>query len=435
MMVSQYDYGYNLQLALWTNGEAVTIAAAKIVSENFTVACSVSGNVVTIPVTTSMTEQFGHFPAELRVTDSLGQVSSKNFDWFVERSPLAVKSTQTYSGDIVEFTAKRVPLNSVVVTMEPIQSGSGDPSPTNVRPITGRTGASVVVGENILQNIAQSVTRNGVTFTVGEDGTITANGTATATTVLILTNADNPVRITANQRYWLIGCPQGGSATTYELMLIQNSEGGGGLAHDYGNGASYSVTQNVIRGVQIVIRNGYTANNLIFKPRFLSATTYSITFTSAGTVYAGTVDLVSGRLEVTHGGYTFTGDETFSGQTPTTYISLNTTQFPKPMKSGAWYADEATLCSHFPKVAGNTEFGVRFGANSTYFYFYKMSEMGFTTFAEFKTWLASAGVQITYPLATPLTYTLTPTQVMSLLGENVVWSPDGEIEVVVPEYY
>lgn len=321
MMVSQYDYGYNLQVALWTNGEPVTITAAEIVSENFTTTCTFSGNVVTIPVTTSMTERFGHFPAELRVTDSTGQVSSKNFDWFVERSPLAVKSTQTYSGDVVEFTAKSVPLSSVVVTMEPIQSGSGDPSPTNVRPITGRTGASVLVNS-------------------------------------------------------------------------EHSETG--------------------------------------------ATTYPITFTSAGTVYAGTVDLVSGLLTVTHG---YLDDWTNVAATWSTanggMVNMATSGWDYPMASGSWFEDASTLCSILQKsngvITGTPT--IRFGNNNGNVYCYGLSDLGIASAADFRTWAADNGLAITYPLATPLTYNLTPTQVMSLLGENVVWSPDGEILVVVPEYY
>lgn len=438
MMVSQYDFGYSLQVALWSNGTPVTITAAEIVSENFTVACTFSGNVVTIPVTTSMTERFGHFPAELRVTDSTGQVSSKNFDFFVERSPLAVKSTQTYSGDIVEFTAKRVPLSSVVVTMEPIQSGSGDPSPTNVRPITGRTGASVVVsGKNLLDNTATTTTKQGLTYTVRDDGTVSVTGTATAASYLAIA-----VNETFDRDVIVNGAPSGVNGVYIQVNTpIRN-------VNDTGDGVTIAAGEQ-INAVRLRIDNGVTVNGVIFKPMIRYATesddtyaqynrtTYPITFTSAGTVYAGTVDLVSGRLEVTHGGYTFTGDETFGmngGNTNIIYFNGNS--LANPMKIGTWNDDENTLCSSFEKVMSNADFGIRFGANSKYIYFYQILNMlGIASIADWKTWLASNNVQITYPLETPLTYNLTPTQVMSLLGENVVWSPDGEVEVVVPEFY
>ena len=39
--------------------------------------------------------------------------------------------------------AKAKPAKSLIVGMEPIQAGSGDPSPDNIRPITGRTGVTV----------------------------------------------------------------------------------------------------------------------------------------------------------------------------------------------------------------------------------------------------------------------------------------------------
>ena len=51
------------------------------------------------------------------------------------------------SGEIASFSdgADDVPMKSLNVTITPKQSGSGDPSPDNVRPITGWTDADVVV--------------------------------------------------------------------------------------------------------------------------------------------------------------------------------------------------------------------------------------------------------------------------------------------------
>lgn len=441
MMVSQYDYGYNLQLALWTNGEAVTIAAAKIVSENFTVACSVSGNVVTIPVTTSMTEQFGHFPAELRVTDSLGQVSSKNFDWFVERSPLAVKSTQTYSGDIVEFTAKRVPLNSVVVTMEPIQDLNGYDSPwpagggKNKLDINNRPSSS---NDHIL--ICNCSLEAG-TYTISA----TVESTSPSETCLVLfiyddnTNSGNAylrnntrssATLTATKKVKEVRFY---SATNYGTSQNHTIQLSNAQIESGSSATTYDPYSNICpitgrTGASVLVNSEYSETG---------ATTYPITFTSAGTVYAGTVDLVSGVLTVTHGGYTFTGDDTFGmngGNTNIIYFNGNS--LTRPMKSGTWIDDASTKCSHFEKVISNADFGIRFGANSKYIYFYQMlNTLGIASIADWKTWLASNNVQITYPLETPFTYTLTPTQVMSLLGENIVWSPDGEVTVVVPEYY
>lgn len=51
--------------------------------------------------------------------------------------------THTVSGDIASFrTPSRVPIESLKFYFLPKQEGSGDPSPTNVRPITGWTGVN-----------------------------------------------------------------------------------------------------------------------------------------------------------------------------------------------------------------------------------------------------------------------------------------------------
>ena len=58
----------------------------------------------------------------------------------------AVKDA-TASGVIASFSdgAEDVPMDSCVVNIEPVQSGSGDPSPSNVRPISGWSEVNVYV--------------------------------------------------------------------------------------------------------------------------------------------------------------------------------------------------------------------------------------------------------------------------------------------------
>ena len=54
--------------------------------------------------------------------------------------------TETASGSVASFETdivRKIP--SLKADIMPVQSGSGDPSPTNIRPITGWTGVSVIV--------------------------------------------------------------------------------------------------------------------------------------------------------------------------------------------------------------------------------------------------------------------------------------------------
>lgn len=52
---------------------------------------------------------------------------------------------ETVSGAIASFDdgADSMPIRKIVATIEPVQAGTGDPSPDNVRPISGWTGATV----------------------------------------------------------------------------------------------------------------------------------------------------------------------------------------------------------------------------------------------------------------------------------------------------
>ena len=52
------------------------------------------------------------------------------------------------SGSIVTFNSayNKIPIKSVICNIDPIQEGSGDPSPDNVRPISGRTGLRLELG-------------------------------------------------------------------------------------------------------------------------------------------------------------------------------------------------------------------------------------------------------------------------------------------------
>lgn len=102
--------------------------------------------------------------------------------------------SHTVSGDIASFrTPSRVPIESLKFHFLPKQEGSGDPSPTNIRPITGWTGLN---GRRARKNllkfnknwVSNPFTSNGITFTVHykQDGSfdyINVKGARTAPNV------------------------------------------------------------------------------------------------------------------------------------------------------------------------------------------------------------------------------------------------------------
>ena len=70
--------------------------------------------------------------------------------------------SHTVSGDIASFrTPSRVPIESLKFHFLPKQEGSGDPSPTNIRPITGWTGLNGKrAGKNIFNIVPLEKTYN-----------------------------------------------------------------------------------------------------------------------------------------------------------------------------------------------------------------------------------------------------------------------------------
>lgn len=126
--------------------------------------------------------------------------------------------------------------------------------------------------KNLLKNTAATQTLSGVTFTVQADGTIIANGTATASAILRLNYFSN--LNLSNGNYVLSGCPAGGSANTYRLDITRNP---GSSINDIGNAIEFEVggsyTPNEIR---CVILSGTVCNNLTFKPMICTKAEWDI---------------------------------------------------------------------------------------------------------------------------------------------------------------
>lgn len=122
--------------------------------------------------------------------------------------------------------------------------------------------------KNLLVTTSTTTTVNGVTYTVNSDGTITANGTATAASEFPLTEGINSAEWAGRI---LSGCPSGGSSSTYRIFEQVYGSPWSYLANDYGDGVALpTTTYNSIRFV-LRVENGQTVNNLVFKPMIRDA--------------------------------------------------------------------------------------------------------------------------------------------------------------------
>ncbi len=93
-------------------------------------------------------------------------------------------------------------------------------------------------------------TESGITWTVNSDGSVTANGTATANSTFIFRQRTEQTKFVAkNTSYILSGCPSGGSKSKYMLYLFVQTQESTNITSgiDYGylvtnNGDIYSLT-------------------------------------------------------------------------------------------------------------------------------------------------------------------------------------------------
>ena len=125
------------------------------------------------------------------------------------------------------------------------------------------------IGDNILPLIDYDKSKNlipypytnttktidGVTFTDNGDGSITVNGKATSSIDFTLCQFTTKKDV----KYFISGCPTGGSSSTYYLHMR-------GFNQDVGKGATIGGVYDFTNTIDIVITEGTTVENLVFTP-------------------------------------------------------------------------------------------------------------------------------------------------------------------------
>lgn len=324
--------------------------------------------------------------------------------------------TDTASGAIASFPdgSDLLPALSLVANIVPKQSGSGTPSPENVRPISGWTEVTVFdTGVNVWDE-------------EWEVGLISA-ATGQNETNSNYSRTKNYCKVVPDTNYYIKNTPS-------PLYLRE-----------------YGANKEYIRYAQIAGNNEITIPSDVYYIRFCwDGTTYnndisinypstdheyhafnpnsSTTTTSLGrTVYGGTVDVVSGVLTVTHA-IVDLGTLLWSRKTDGVFYSWGLQNLVKAISNTTITANG--VCSALQMGSYNAVYNnatldnaIAVGADS---------QLGahcsnYTTAADFKS--AMQGVQLCYELATPQTYQLTPQTINTLSGVNNVWADSGDCSI------
>lgn len=204
-------------------------------------------------------------------------------------------------------------LVKLTTSFSPKQAGTGDPSPENVRPISGYDSVAVTRnGQNFLKfpyysTSGPSVTYNGIDAQVHEDGKLSIHGTTAESGYNFIFQYENDFFIPPGKYYIdVFGAelPVGSSVLVYNhaLGVIANSalnqksftlnEGTG--VRVYINSGESGVQFNIDGlGVILCVQSAPTA--------FIPYTGATATLTLPETIYGGTVDAVTGAGSKTWG--------------------------------------------------------------------------------------------------------------------------------------
>lgn len=382
----------------------------------------------------------------------------------VNKTRLPVTEWQTASGSVVSISdARKRNAKSLSVALEPIQDLShGDPSPTNICPISGRSSVSVYddpkYGGKIWWNQLTKMsatdktdTKFGVIITDNRNGSYTLNGTATqgfnfripdvtyTNGHVYLIHSHPAVCITNDMGYSTDKGSrlQVANASRYVLFSFYVANGSVfdnvtvfpfvcDLTEMFGAGNEPTLEQ--FRALFPKDYYPYNAGTETLVSAVNGDPYISVTLSLGQTVYDGTVDLVSGVMTLSHKLFTLNGSDS-------ELWSLGSySNFRLPI-SGMMTVDSSVVgiiaCDKLLSISfdnrGSATQPCIMCADGNNIELRKMSNIGITTVPELRTWLSLNNVEIVYPLATPQTIQLTANQIEMLMRNNTVWSDAGVV--------
>lgn len=369
----------------------------------------------------------------------------------------------TASGQIASFPDGQavIPLRSLKVSLEPIQSGTGTPSPDNIRPISGhtevdthRTGKNLWGGLTMANDMHDAVNNESV-CAFGSDsdgGYITLKASTPVGNAIFVSSG-----FKENTQYTLIlngKKDNSNPASNMIFLYTDNSMGYINFPQAVANIKQTCVAVSAQGKTLKTVKGSWSSGESFFYydecglfEGALDATSYEpyngdTYHTDLGqTVYGGTLDVVSGELVVDSAYAQLDTETTYraGGQARQNgYWVVSVTNIPNI--SGNIKSESSVVSSTAPKdmiYSRATISGFCKNIGSPYPIFALMDSDsgldGSATLAQIQeamnVLIYANPPQLVYELATPQTIQLTPQEVRTLLGTNNVWS-DGDVVVV-----
>lgn len=343
---------------------------------------------------------------------------------------------KTASGEIASFTdgGDDLPMKSLKVNIVPKQSGSGDPSPSNVRPISGYSEVKTTrCGKNLIDD-QTAVIYSRYIQVVGTNEAYWREADDSATMVLpCKPNAVYTLSINAGSPIFARMCwadfdpttiTRGTSPRVYGAISVQPYTN---ITITTGATAKYLIMQTgksllTTRQAKVQIELGSTAT--AYEPYEGESKSVSL----GQTVYGGVLDIVSGKMAInmvkvmlSDASWSYNASYGFI----TTYWSNLIKGAPSFGAVGNIYCSKYKPENYDAVTRGTTDFCI--GVSTDAYGYVVVSDSRYTNASDFRS--ANQDTEFVFEVKNPTEIQLTPTQVKTLLGNNNIWSVSGTVEV------
>lgn len=352
------------------------------------------------------------------------------------------------SGAIATFnTDVAAPLKECKIYFNPIQEGSGDPSPENIRNINGRNS---IIYHHTQKNFFDINILTGTNITI-ENGIVTATGGYFHQNFGNPNGVGVPLNLNFGSSRWILSMEtytNGEQASEHSVGLYiyfdytDGTKSGHGCYNDETTFTNHIFTSSTNKQVSRIRfsysqkgNNIWHIRNIHLEPMdsFISYEPYNgiqsvINWEDDyGTIYGGYVDLINGKLYSTYRKLNLANVTwyNFSGHT------IHFASILERPANGLIFSNMLT-----PKIntiaPGQTGIGYYNDRDNERKRIYVQKNEAVTNDTEFRTWFAETypDAYIIYELETPIEYPLTSQQLKTLQGINNIWSnTNGNVEV------
>lgn len=293
----------------------------------------------------------------------------------------------------------------ILAYIQASQSGTGDPSPSNPRPINGVSSVDTTVcGKNLFNGT------NVINAYFSSNGTITASGATRLVYARCKANTTYTVSKTAGTRFGVAyssELPEAGlqcsgyttNNTASSITITTGADAKYICAYVYHSSYDSGSAEDMLSSVQIEESNTATA--------FEAYTGTTATTSLGGTYYGGYLNVTTGLLTVTRVSETihFADKLAVTNLGECSRAAFNLQYAPK--NSNTDQCDIAPYLYHYSTDTPHF-YCIVTGGNNRLYFFYDND-------------VTITDIQVVYELATPQTYQLTPAQLEQLLGQNNVF--------------